>query len=71
MRVFVLDLLKKSIVEIVLKKYSQKEISLGMAAELAKMSISDFIKKAAEKKIPVNYAADSLEKDFKAALDTR
>jgi len=60
--------IKSKLVELSLKKYSKREISLGRAAELAKMPLADFMVKAAERRIPMNYSVESLEKDFKAAL---
>lgn len=51
-----------------LEKYVKGEISLGRAAELAKMPLADFMKMAAERKVAVNYSLDSLKEDFKAAI---
>lgn len=62
---------KSKLVELSLKKYTKKEISLGRAAELAKMPLADFMLKAAERKITMNYSVESLEKDFKAALKAK
>ena len=58
---------KSKLLELSLKKYSKRVISLGRAAELAKMPLADFMLKAAESKITLNYSLESLEKDFKAA----
>ena len=63
--------IKSKLVELSLKKYSKREISLGRAAELAKMPLADFMVKAAERRIPMNYSVESLEKDFKAALKAK
>lgn len=60
--------LKNKFFEIALEKYRKKEISLGKAAELAKIPLADFMKMVAEKKITVNYSVESLEEDFKSAL---
>lgn len=65
------DGVKSKLLELSLKKYSRKEISLGRASELAKMPLADFMVKAAESKIPMNYSVESLEKDFKAALKAK
>ena len=62
---------KKKLIDIALEKYSKREISMGKAAEIAKISISDFMLKASGKGIVANYSAESLEKDFKAALKAR
>ncbi|MBI2654985.1 UPF0175 family protein [Candidatus Woesearchaeota archaeon] len=62
---------KSKLLELSLKKYSKREVSLGRAAELAKMPLSDFMIEAARHHIPMNYSAESLEKDFKAALKVK
>ena len=56
------------LIELALDKYSKREISLGRATELARVSLSDFMKIAAEKRITMNYSLELLEEDFKAAL---
>ena len=63
--------IKQKLVDLALEKYSKKEVSLGRAAELAKIPLADFMLKAAERKIPINYSVESLEKDFKAALKAK
>ena len=65
------DGVKFKLLELSLKKYSRREVSLGRAAELAKMPLADFMVKAAETKISVNYSVESLQKDFEAALKTK
>ena len=65
------EAVKEKLVELALKKYSRKKISLGRAAELAKTPLADFMKLAAERKIPINYSAESLERDFKAVLKAK
>jgi predicted HTH domain antitoxin len=62
---------KDKLTDLALEKYSKREVSLGRAAELAKMPLADFMMKAAERKIPINYSVDSLEKDFKAAVKAK
>ena len=59
---------KEKLVELALEKYSKRLVSVGRAAELARMPLADFLMAAAERKIPLNYSLGSLEKDFKAAL---
>ena len=49
-----------------LEKYSKREISLGRAAELAKMPLADFMKVVAERKIPINYTKEDLNRDFES-----
>ena len=65
------DGVKSKLLELSLKKYLRREISLGRASELAKMSLADFMVKASESKIPMNYSVESLEQDFKAALKAK
>ncbi len=62
---------KSKLLNLSLKKYSRREVSLGRAAELAKIPLADFMVKAAERKIPLNYYVDSVKKDFKAALKAK
>ncbi len=62
---------KEKLADLALEKYSKREVSLGRAAELAKMPLADFMVKAADRKIPINYSIESLEKDFKAASKAR
>lgn len=62
---------KEKLLELALEKYLKRQVSLGRAAELAKMPLADFMVKAAERSIPMNYSVDSLEKDFKAALKAK
>lgn len=62
---------KSKLLDLSIRKYSRREVSLGRAAELAKMPLADFIVKAAERKITLNYSVESLEKDFKAALKAK
>ena len=57
--------------EYALSEYAQRNVSLGRAAELAKMPLADFMAIAAERKIPINYSVESLESDFKAALKAK
>tara|TARA_Y100000310_G_scaffold183350_1_gene183477 strand:- start:3552 stop:3860 length:309 start_codon:yes stop_codon:yes gene_type:complete len=62
------DAVKKKLIDMALEKYSKRDVSLGRAAELAKIPLSDFMKVAADRKIPMNYSKESLKKDFEAAL---
>jgi predicted HTH domain antitoxin len=62
---------KEKLLGLALEKYSKRQVSLGRAAELAKMPLADFMVKAAERNIPINYSIGSLEKDFKAALKAK
>ena len=57
---------KEKLIELALEKYSKRLVSLGKAAELAKIPLADFMKIAADRKIPLNYSLTSLEQDFKA-----
>ena len=62
---------KKRLLDLALEKYSEKKISVGRAAELARIPLVDFMKISAERGIPVNYSIDSLEEDFKKAAKKR
>lgn len=62
---------KEKLIDLALAKYSKGRVSLGRAAELARIPVADFMVKAAERKIPMNYSVYSLEKDFKAAIKAR
>ncbi|MBI2137347.1 UPF0175 family protein [Candidatus Woesearchaeota archaeon] len=59
---------RDKLVELALEKYSKRLVSLGRAAELARLPLADFMRVAAERKVPVNYSVGSLEGDFRAAL---
>ena len=61
------DAVKEKLVNLALEKYSKRLVSLGRAAELAKLPLADFMIIAGERNVPLNYSADSLEKDFRAA----
>lgn len=58
-------------VELALEKYSKRLVSLGRAAELARMPLEGFLKVAMERKIRLNYSLESLEGDFKAAAKSK
>ena len=62
------EAVKGKIIDLALEKYSKHTVSLGRAAELARLPLADFMKIAAERKIPINYSLASLERDFKSAL---
>jgi len=47
-----------------LKKYANGEISMGRAAKLARIPYADFMKSAAEKKIPINYSVQDFREDI-------
>jgi|SRR3989344_4315925 len=62
------DAIRKRLFELALKKYLDKKISLGRAAELARMPLVEFMKIIAERAIALNYSVKSLEEDFERAL---
>ncbi|MBI2664678.1 UPF0175 family protein [Candidatus Woesearchaeota archaeon] len=62
---------KQKLVDLALDKYSKRLVSLGRAAELAKIPLADFMVVAAERKMPMNYSVKSLEKDFAAAMKAK
>ncbi len=65
------EALKEKLIDLALEKYSKKLVSLGRAAELARVPLADFMKITAEREISMNYSVESLEKDFKAALKAK
>ena len=60
------DSVKGKLLDLALQKYSRNQVSIGRAAELAKVPLADFMKAASERKIPLSYSVESLEKDFRA-----
>ncbi len=70
-RVLLSEAVKQKLIDLALEKYSKREISLGRAAELARIPLADFMVKASERKVPMNYSVESLEKDFEEALKAR
>lgn len=54
--------------EYALTEYANKNVSVGKAAELAKIPISDFMEEAAKHHIPINYTKEDLMRDFKAVF---
>lgn len=67
-RKLLVNAIKQKRLEYALQEYAKRSASLGKAAELAKIPLSDFIIIAAKRQIPLNYSAESLEKDFRAAF---
>ncbi|MBI1935645.1 UPF0175 family protein [Candidatus Woesearchaeota archaeon] len=63
--------IKEKLLELALTKYSKRKVSLGRAAELAKMPLADFMLRAAERRISISYSLDSLEDDFRSALKAK
>lgn len=59
---------KQKRLDYALKEYAERKVSLGRAAELAKMQISDFMEEAARHRIPINYTIEDLNRDFKAVF---
>ena len=59
---------KQKRIDYALKEYAERRVSLGRAAELARMPISDFMEEAAKHHIPMNYTKEDLRRDFKAAF---
>ncbi len=67
MRELLTEAVKEKLVDLALDKYAKRAVSLGKAAELAKIPLADFLRLAAERKIPVNYSLESFQQDLKAA----
>ena len=59
---------KQKRLEYALNEYSRRNVSLGKAAELAKIPISNFMEEAAKRHIPINYTKEDLRRDFKAVF---
>jgi predicted HTH domain antitoxin len=49
--------------------YSSGRVTLGTAAEVADLSIPEFQRELGRRRIPVNYTADDLAYDLKAAAE--
>ncbi|HII63931.1 TPA: hypothetical protein HA295_02950 [Candidatus Woesearchaeota archaeon] len=47
--------------------YGKHELSLGKAAEMARLPLADFMEQAAKKGIPLTYSKNDLMRDFSAA----
>ncbi len=69
------ELLSKAVneklLDLALEKYSKRLVSLGRAAELARIPLADFMVAAAQRRVSLNYSIASLEKDFEAALKAK
>lgn len=59
--------IKEKLIDLALFKYAKRTVSLGKAAELAKIPLADFMRIAAQQKIHLNYSLESLQQDFKSA----
>ncbi|MAF34285.1 hypothetical protein CMO91_00395 [Candidatus Woesearchaeota archaeon] len=66
-RELLVDAVKARMVDNALEKYAKHEVSLGRAAELANMPLSDFMIVAAQSKKVMHVSLESLETDMKAA----
>ncbi len=49
--------------ELAIRLYQKGVISLGKAAEMANLSVAEFIKLLSEEGIPINYDEESLKED--------
>ena len=54
--------------EYALSEYGGRKASLGKAAEIAKVPLSDFMEEAAKRNIPISYSKEDLKRDFKAVF---
>ncbi|MFX0134451.1 MAG: UPF0175 family protein [Candidatus Hodarchaeota archaeon] len=50
--------------EYALKLFQNRKISLGKAAEICSLSIWEFLEKLSQKKIPLNYDLEELQRDL-------
>lgn len=66
------DLLSKAvkakIIQIAIGKYARREVSIGKAAKLARVPISEFMGILVEQKVTFNYTLESLKEDISAAI---
>jgi len=63
-RKLLIKAVKEKLTEMAFEKCSKRIVSLGRAAELAKIPLSDFMKIAAERKMPINYSVEFLKRDL-------
>ncbi len=54
-------------IDYLLEKYAEGEITIGKAAKLAKKDIREMMILASKRKIPLQYTLKELQKDFLAA----
>lgn len=63
------DIIKESsedlLLEIAVYLYSKKLLTIGQARKLAKLDTISFQRKLAERKIPVHYTEEELQKDLR------
>lgn len=59
--------LEEKKIEFVLQKYKEGEITIGKAAEMAKVPLRKILQIAAKQGIPFQYSVKELLEDFKAA----
>lgn len=63
------DIIKDSsedlLLEIAVYLYSKKLLTIGQARKLAKLDLISFQRKLAERKIPVHYTEEELQKDLR------
>ena len=71
MRELLSEAVDGKLIELALEKYSKRLVSIGRGAELARIPLADFMKIAAERRIPVNYSIKDLEDDFNAAMKAK
>ena len=60
--------IQEKLVRLAFQKYAQRQVSLGRAAELARLPLVDFMRRAADAGIPLNYPREEVERDVAAAL---
>src|SRR3989338_5811562 len=67
-RDLLIEAIKTKIIQLAIEKYRRREVSIGKAAELARIPISEFMRILVEQKVPFNYTLESLKEDIAAAL---
>lgn len=60
--------IKERKLEIALEKFRNNEISIGKAAKIAEIPLSQFMDTLVEKKIDIHYGIKELEEDFEGLV---
>ena len=68
LRDLIITAIKETLIDLALEKYAKREVTLAMAARLARVPLADFMKIAADRKIPMNISVESVIKDYKSAV---
>ena len=55
--------------ELALALYTKRELTLGQAAEVARLSQAEFQRELGQRKIPINYTLEDLQSDLQAVRE--